>query len=82
MKYCAVDSISNSCSAAQTLHRIIFVVTKVIKSDSTEDYHFLKRDRVVYLGLNILRVFNLLSHSYMLIKDGYDCCTESETRFS
>ena len=35
---------------------------------------------MVYLGLNLLRVFHLFTHSYVLIKDGYDRCAESEAR--
>ena len=35
---------------------------------------------MVYLGLNILRVLYLLTHSYMLIKDGYYRRAESEAR--
>ena len=35
---------------------------------------------MVYLGLLLLRVFHLFTHGYVLIKDGYDRCAESEAR--
>ena len=75
MKYCAVERISHSWPA------VVTDVAKVIKSDTAENEYFLERYRMIYLGLNILRVFYLLTHGYMLIKDWYDCRTESEARF-